>query len=56
MSKLETESINENIKNTSSDDPHDNREIEYMKAITGPSMQNSATKTKLAIINFVHKI
>lgn len=56
MSKLETESINENIKNTSSDDPHDNREIAYMKAITGPSMQNSATKTKLAIVNFVHKI
>ena len=27
ISKLQTENINKNIKNSSSDDPHDNKEI-----------------------------
>ena len=56
ISKLKTENIIENIKNTSSDDPHDNREIEYIKAIPGTSIRNSVIKTKSAIIDFVHQI
>ena len=47
ISKLETENINENINNASSDHPHDSKEIEYVKAIPGTSMRNRATKTKL---------
>ena len=47
ISKLETENINENIKSSSSDHPHDSKEIEYVKTIPGTSIQNRATKTKL---------
>ena len=46
ISKLQTESINENIKNSSSDHPHDSKEIGYVKTIPGISIQNRATKTK----------
>ena len=44
ISKLETENINDNIKNLSSDDVHDNKEIEYVKAISGMSIRNRTTK------------
>ena len=44
ISKLETENINDNIKNLSSDDVHDNKEIEYVKAISGMSIRNRVTK------------
>ena len=47
VSKLETENINENSKNSSSHHPHDSKEIEYVKTIPGTSMQNRATKIKL---------
>ena len=47
ISKLETENINDNIKNLSSDDVHDNKEIEYVKAISGMSIRNRATKIKI---------
>ena len=47
ISKLETENINENIKNSSRDHPHDSKEIEYVKTIPGTSIRNRATKTKL---------
>ena len=47
ISKLETENINENIKNSSSDHPHDSKEIEYVKTIPGTSMRKRASKTKL---------
>ena len=47
ISKLETENINENIKNSSSDHPDDSNEIEYVKRIPGTSIRNRATKTKL---------
>ena len=47
ISKLETENINENIKNSSSDHPHDSKEIEYVKTTPGTSIRNRATKTKL---------
>ena len=43
ISKLETENINDNIKNLK-DDVHDNKEIEYVKAISGMSIRNRATK------------
>ena len=46
ISKLETENINDNIKNLS-DDVHDNKEIEYVKAISGMSIRNRATKIKI---------
>ena len=45
--KLQTENINDNIKNTSSDDSNDNKEIEHVKTIPGTSMRNRATKIKL---------
>ena len=45
ISKLETENINENIKNSSSDHPDDNNEIEYVKTIPSTSTRNRATKT-----------
>ena len=38
ISKLETENINENIKNSSSDHPDDSNEIEYVKTIPGTSI------------------
>ena len=47
ISNLETENINENIKNSSSDHPDDSNEIEYVKRIPGTSIRNRATKTKL---------
>ena len=43
ISKLETENINDNIKNLK-DDVHDNEEIEYVKAISGMSIRNRTTK------------
>ena len=46
ISKLQTENINENIRNSSSDHPHGSKEIEYVKAIPGMSRRNRATKTK----------
>ena len=45
ISKLETENINENIKNSSSDHPDDSNEIEYVKTIPSTSTRNRATKT-----------
>ena len=47
ISKLQTENINENIINSSSDHPHDSKEIEYVKTIPDASIRNCATKTKL---------
>ena len=47
ISKLETKNINENIKNSSSNHPHDSKEIEHVKTIPGTSIRNRATKTKL---------
>ena len=47
ISKLKTENINENIKNSSSDHPHDSKEIEYVKTIPGTSIRKRAPKTKL---------
>ena len=47
ISKLHTENINENIKNSSSNDPHDNKEIEYVKTIPGTSIRKRTTTTKL---------
>ena len=47
ISKLQTENINENIINSSSDHPHDSKEIEYVKTIPDTSIRNCATKTKL---------
>ena len=44
---LETENINENIKNSSSDHPDDSNEIEFVKRIPGTSIRNRAAKTKL---------
>ena len=57
ISKLETENINENIKNSSSDDPRDSKEIQYVKTIPGTSIQNRATKTKLddTMLNQIEK-
>ena len=46
ISKLQTENINENIKNSISDHPLDSKEIEYVKTIPGTSIFNRATKTK----------
>ena len=45
ISKLQTENINENIKNSSSDHHHYSKEIEYVKTIPGTSIRNRATKT-----------
>ena len=47
ISKLRTENICENIKNLSSDDPLDRKEIEYVETIPGTSMRNRAIKTNL---------
>ena len=57
ISKLENENINENIKNSSSDHPHDSKEIEYAKTIPGTSLRNRATKTKLddILLNQIEK-
>ena len=56
ISKLETENINENIKNSSRDHPHDSKEIEYVKTIPGTSIRNRATKTKLEdMLNQIEK-
>ena len=57
VSKLQTENINKNIKNSSSDDPYDNKEIQYVKTTPNTSMQNRATKTKFAdfMINHIEK-
>ena len=56
ISKLETEDINENIKNSSRDHPHDSKEIEYVKTIPGTSIRNRATKTKLEdMLNQIEK-
>ena len=57
ISKLKTENINKNIKNSSSDDPHDNKEIQYAKITPSTSIQNRATKTKFAdfMINHIEK-
>ena len=46
-SKLATENINENIKNSSNDHSNDSNEIEYVITIPSPSIRNRATKTKL---------
>ena len=43
ISKLETENINENIKNSSSDHTDDSSEVEYVKAIPDTSIRNRAT-------------
>ena len=43
VSKLETENINENIKNSSSDHTDDSSEVEYVKAIPDTSIRNRAT-------------
>ena len=56
ISKLETENINENIKSSSRDHPHDSKEIEYVKTIPGTSIRNRATKTKLEdMLNQIEK-
>ena len=45
ISKLQTENIkNQNIKNTSGDDAHGNKEIEYVKIISVTSTRNRAAK------------
>ena len=46
ISKLETENIN-NIKNASSDDLHNSKEIGNIKTIPGTSIRNRTTKAKL---------
>ena len=55
MSKLEI--INENINNSSSDHPHNSKEIEYVNTIAGTSIRNRATKTKLdnTVLNQIEK-
>ena len=57
MSKLETENINENINNSSSDHPHNSKEMEYVNTIAGTSIRNRATKTKLdnTVLNQIEK-
>ena len=47
ISKLQTKNINKSIKNSSSDQHHDSKEIEYVKTNPGTSIRNCATKTKL---------
>ena len=47
ISKLETENINENIKNWGSGHPQGSKEIEYVKTIPGASIWNRTTETKL---------
>ena len=57
ISKLETENINQNINNSSSDHPHNSKEIEYVNTIPGMSIRNRATKTKLdnTVLNQIEK-
>ena len=57
ISKLETENINENINNSSSDHPHNSKEIEYANTIPDTSIRNCATKTKLdnTVLNQIEK-